>query len=40
MAHLEGDWNPGVQDKETELATLPCGRIIGWRAPEAGLASN
>src|ERR1039458_114238 len=39
-AHLEGDWNPGVQDKETELATLPCGRIIGWRAPEAGLASN
>jgi len=40
IAHLEGDWNPSGQYKETELATLPCGRIIGWRAPETGFASN
>ena len=40
MAHLEGGWNPGGQDQQTELARLPCGRAIGWRAPEAGLASN
>jgi len=40
IAHLEGDWNPGGQYKETELAMLPCGRVIGWRAPEAGFASN
>ena len=40
MAHLEGGWNPGGQDMQTELAKLPCGRVIGWRAPEAGLASN
>jgi hypothetical protein len=39
IAHLEGGWNPPGQYNETELATLPCGRIIGWRAPEAGLAS-
>jgi hypothetical protein len=40
MAHLEGGWNPGGQDKQIELARLPCGRAIGWRAPEAGFASS
>jgi hypothetical protein len=40
MAHLEGGWNPGGQAQETEVAKLPCGRAIGWRAPEADLASN
>lgn len=40
IAHLEGDWNPPGQYSETELATLPCGRIIGWRAPETGFAST
>jgi hypothetical protein len=40
IAHLEGDWNPPGQYQETELATLPCGRIIGWRAPVAGFAST
>ena len=39
IAHLEGDWNPPGQYQETELAKLPCGRVIGWRAPEAGFAS-
>jgi hypothetical protein len=40
VAHLEGDWNPLGQFKETELARLPCGRVIGWRAAEAGYAST
>ena len=40
LAHLEGGWNPGVQGPETELARLPCGRAIGWRAAEAGFAST
>lgn len=40
MAHLEGGWNPGDQATETELAKLPCGRAIGWRAPEAGFAGS
>ncbi len=40
IAHLEGDWNPLVQGQGTELARLPCGRAIGWRAPEAGFASS
>jgi hypothetical protein len=39
MAHLEGDWNPLSQDGEAQLAKLPCGRVIGWRASEAGLAA-
>jgi hypothetical protein len=39
IVHLEGDWNPPGQYPGTELATLPCGRVIGWRAPEAGFAS-
>ena len=38
LAHLDGDWNPMGQYKETEFAKLPCGRVIGWRAPEAGYA--
>jgi hypothetical protein len=40
MAHLEGGWNPGGQAQEIEVAKLPCGRAIGWRAPEADLASK
>jgi hypothetical protein len=40
VAHLEGDWNPPAQSRTTELATLPCGRVIGWRTQEAGVASN
>jgi hypothetical protein len=38
LAHLEGDWNPMGEYKQTEMAKLPCGRVIGWRAPEAGYA--
>jgi hypothetical protein len=38
LAHLDGDWNPVGQFKENEFATLPCGQVIGWRAPEAGFA--
>lgn len=37
--HLEGDWNP-MGYKDAEVARLPCGRIIGWRASDAGFASN
>jgi len=40
MAHLEGGWNPGGPAEGTELAKLPCGRPIGWRAPESGFAGN
>jgi hypothetical protein len=40
MAHLEGGWNPLSQDSGIELARLPCGRVIGWRAPEAGFATS
>jgi hypothetical protein len=40
MAHLEGGWNPVGQAEPTELAKLPCGRAIGWRAPEAGFAGS
>jgi len=40
IAHLEGSWSPQGEVGETELARLPCGRVIGWRAPAAGLASN
>jgi len=39
LANLEGDWNAAGEFKETEVARLPCGRVIGWRAPEAGFAS-
>ena len=38
LANLEGGWSPMGQYKETEVAKLPCGRVIGWRAPEAGYA--
>ena len=37
-AHLEGGWHPAVPQDET-LAKLPCGRPIGWRAPESEFAS-
>jgi hypothetical protein len=38
LANLEGGWSPMGQYQETQVAKLPCGRIIGWRAPEAGYA--
>ncbi len=39
VAHLEGGWRPqGVAG--SELARLPCGRVIGWRAGEAEVAST
>lgn len=31
LAHLEGDWKPGVRAPESELVRLPDGQIIGWR---------
>jgi len=40
LAHLDGDWIPMGRFKETEVAKLPCGRIIGWRAPGTELAST
>ena len=39
-AYLEGGWNPLSQDSGIELARLPCGRAIGWRAPETGFATS
>ncbi len=39
LAHLEGDWNPIEPHPESQFAKLPCGRVIGWRSPEAGYAS-
>ena len=36
LANLEGGWSPAGQYEETQVAKLPCGRAIGWRAPEAG----
>ena len=39
LAHLEGGWAPAGQFGETQLAKLPCGRVIGWRAPETGYAA-
>jgi hypothetical protein len=39
LANLEGGWSPMGQYNETEVAKLPCGRAIGWRATEAGFAS-
>ena len=38
LANLEGGWSPMGQFQETQVAKLPCGRAIGWRAPEAGYA--
>ena len=40
LANLEGGWSPMGQFQETQVAKLPCGRGIGWRAPEAGYAVN
>jgi hypothetical protein len=37
-AHLEGGWHPAVPE-DAQLAKLPCGRPIGWRAPESEFAS-
>jgi len=39
LVHLQGGWRPEGQYNETELARLPCGRPVGWRAREAGFAS-
>ena len=33
VAHLEGGWMPAGY-KDTEVTKMPCGGIIGWRAPE------
>jgi len=38
LANLEGGWSPSGQYSETQLAKLPCGRVVGWRAPDAGFA--
>ena len=38
LANLEGGWSPMGQFQETQVAKLPYGRAIGWRAPEAGYA--
>ena len=38
LANLEGGWRPSGQYTETQVAKLPCGRAIGWRAPQAGYA--
>jgi hypothetical protein len=40
LANLEGGWSPMGQFQETQVAKLPCGRAIGWRAPEGGYAVN
>jgi hypothetical protein len=37
-AHLEGGWHPAVPDN-TQLAKLPCGRVIGWRASNPEVAT-
>jgi hypothetical protein len=33
VAHLEGGWKPASY-QDTEVTKMPCGGIIGWRAPE------
>jgi len=38
-AHLTGGWRPVGEYNATEFARLPCGRAIGWRASETGLAA-
>jgi hypothetical protein len=38
VANLEGGWIASGAHGQTELARLPCGRAIGWRASEAGFA--
>ena len=39
VVHLQGGWMPGREAGQADLATLPCGRPIGWRAPRAGVAT-
>ena len=40
VADLEGGWSPAEQYQEAQVAKLPCGRVIGWRAPQAGFAGS
>jgi hypothetical protein len=39
VAHLSGRWQPMGEHHGLQVARLPCGKAIGWRAPEAGYAS-
>jgi hypothetical protein len=39
LAHLEGGWAPEAEPGQAQLAKLPCGRPIGWRADEPGFAT-
>jgi hypothetical protein len=39
LVHLEGGWRPQVYT-EGDVARLPCGRIIGWRASANESAST
>jgi hypothetical protein len=38
-AYLDGDWKPQGGPEGTELARLPCGRPVGWLAPEAAYST-
>jgi hypothetical protein len=38
-AHLEEGWHPMAPDN-TQLAKLPCGRVIGWRASSPEVATT
>ena len=38
VAHLEGGWRPQGY-APNDVTKLPCGRVIGWRAPEGEFAS-
>ena len=40
LAYLEGGWRPEGEYRQAELARLPCGRAIGWRASEQGFATT
>jgi hypothetical protein len=40
VAHLAGGWRPEANTPSSEVAKMPCGKPIGWRASEAGVASN
>ncbi len=40
LAHLEGGWQPPPDYKETQVARLPCGKIIGWRASGSAFAGH
>lgn len=39
LAHLEGRWQPPAEYKDAEVAKLPCGKTIGWRAASSAFAS-